>query len=116
MDGYSYYNLLLIAPNDKHLTIFTTDWEIYAHNKMPFGLCNACATFQRLMMITFQMYPRKFIEIFLDDFCFYSSKKKYTKCLEMCFLQFKKYEISINAAKSQFTISFGKLIGLIVSS
>jgi len=46
MDGYSNYNLVQIAPNDKHLTVFTTDWRIYADNKMPFGLCNARATFQ----------------------------------------------------------------------
>jgi len=115
-DGYSSYNQVQITLNDRHLTSFTTNWGIYAHNKMPFGLCNAPATFQKLMTIAFQIYLRKFVEIFLDDFCVYSSKDKDTKCLEKCFVQCKKYGISINATKSEFVVPFGKLVGHIVSS
>ena len=116
MDGFSGYNQIQIAQMYQLLTAFTTDWGIYAHNKMPFGLCNAPATFQRLMTIAFQMYLRKFIEIFLDDFCVYSTKEKHTECLEKCFIQCEKYGISINVAKSQFVVPFGKLVGHIVSS
>jgi len=97
------------------LTAFTTEWGIYAHTKMPFGLCNAPATFQRLMTIAFQKYIRKFMEIFLDDFCVFSSKENHAECLEKCFIQCEKYGISINAAKSQFAVPFGKLVGHIVS-
>jgi hypothetical protein len=115
MDGFSGYNQIQIAQRYRLLTAFTTDWGIFAHTKMPFGLCNAPATFQRLMTIAFQMYLRKFMEIFLDDFCVYSTKKKHTECLEKCFVQCEKYGISINAAKSQFAVPFGKLVGHIVS-
>jgi hypothetical protein len=116
LDGFSGYNQIRIALRDKLLTTFTTDWGIFAHNVMPFGLCNAPPTFQRLMTIAFQEYSRKFIEIFLEDFCVFSSKANYAESLEKCFEQCKEYGISINAAKSQFAVPFGKLVGHIVSS
>ena len=56
------------------------------------------------------------MEIFLDDFCVYSTKAQYAECLEKCFEQCEKYGISINAAKFQFAVPFGKLVGHIVSS
>ena len=42
-------------------------------------------TFQRAMTNAFQQYLRKFIEIFLDDFCVTSSKANYVECLTKCF-------------------------------
>ncbi|XP_040947365.1 uncharacterized protein [Gossypium hirsutum] len=38
---------------------------------MPFGLCNAPATFQRCMVSIFSDYVEKIIEVFMDDFTVY---------------------------------------------
>jgi len=76
-----------------------------------FGLCSAHATFKRLMTIAFQKYLQKFTEIFVNNFCVYSTKEKHVKCLGKCFVQCEKYGISINVAKFQFAILFGKIIG-----
>jgi hypothetical protein len=35
---------------------------------MPFGLCNALATFQRCMLSIFSDMVERFLEIFIDDF------------------------------------------------
>ena len=83
---------------------------------MPFGLCNAPATFQRAMTTAFQGYLRKFIEIFLDDFCVFSAKAEHQNCLSKCFQQCEKFGISINAAKSEFAVPCGRLVGHIVSN
>jgi hypothetical protein len=105
----------MIALACRAYTTFTTNWGTLAYNVMPFGLCNAPTTFQRVMTIAFKKYLRKFMEIFLDDFCVYSTWKKYANCLRKCFEQCRKFGISINAAKSQFLVPCGRLLGHIMS-
>ena len=68
LDGYSGYNQIYIAPEDQEKTTFTCPYGTYAYRRMPFGLCNAPATFQRCMMAIFSDMAEKFIEIFMDDF------------------------------------------------
>ncbi len=42
---------------------------------MSFGLCNALATFQKLITKTFKPYFKKIMQVFLDDFSVYGDKK-----------------------------------------
>lgn len=51
LDGFSRYNQVLVYPNDQDKTDFATPWGIFMYVKMPFGLMNASATFQRAMEI-----------------------------------------------------------------
>nr|GEV15251.1 retrovirus-related Pol polyprotein [Tanacetum cinerariifolium] len=49
-------------------TTFTCPYGTYAYKRMPFGLCNAPATFQRCMIAIFQDMLETFMEVFMDDF------------------------------------------------
>ncbi|XP_037491002.1 uncharacterized protein LOC119369133, partial [Jatropha curcas] len=46
----------------------------FAYRRMPFGLCNAPATFQRCMMSIFSDMVEKSIEIFMDNFSVFGHK------------------------------------------
>ena len=45
LDGYSGYFQIEIAAEDQENTTFTYPFGTYAYRRMPFGLCNALATF-----------------------------------------------------------------------
>jgi len=74
LDGFSGYNQVLVNPDDQLKTTFRTKWGTYAYRKMPFGLINAGATFQRAMDITFKGLINKSVVIYLDDITVYSKK------------------------------------------
>jgi hypothetical protein len=72
LDGYSGYNQVLVHPDDQDKTAFTTPWGTFMYVKMPFGLMNDGATFQRAMDITFVEESGKFIVVYLDDVTVFS--------------------------------------------
>ena len=72
LDGFSGYNQVLVIPSDQHKTTFTTPWGTFMYVKMPFGLMNAGATFQRAMERSFSEDIGYFIIIYLDDITVFS--------------------------------------------
>jgi hypothetical protein len=66
MDGFSGYNQIQIKPEDQHKTAFICPWGTFAYRKMPFGLKNAGATFQRAMSFAFHDL-KHIVEAYLDD-------------------------------------------------
>jgi hypothetical protein len=49
LDGFSGYNQVLVSEEDHLKTTFRTKWGTFTYKRMPFGLINAGATFQRAM-------------------------------------------------------------------
>ncbi|XP_042459089.1 uncharacterized protein LOC122042829 [Zingiber officinale] len=58
---------------DQEKTTFTCPYGTFAYRRMPFGLCNALATFQRCMMVIFSNLIEKIMEVFMDDFSVYGN-------------------------------------------
>jgi hypothetical protein len=78
LDGFSGYNQIMVHPDDREKTTFTTPWGTFMYAKMPFGLMNIGATFQREMDIVFADEKDKFIVIYLDDITVYSASDNNT--------------------------------------
>jgi hypothetical protein len=90
LDGYAGYNQILIRKEDQHKTTFTTYYGTFAFCRMPFGLCNAPATFQIAMTIIFKKFLQAFMEIFIADFCVYGTKRDHPEHLRKTFERCKE--------------------------
>jgi hypothetical protein len=66
MDGFSGYNQINIVPADQHKTAFICPWGTFTYRKIPFGLKNAGATFQRAMSYAFHDI-NNIVQPYLDD-------------------------------------------------
>ena len=72
LDGFLGYNQVVVHPYDQEKTTFTTPWGTFMYAKMPFGLMNVGATFQRAMDIAFSEEKDKYVVIYLDDITMFS--------------------------------------------
>jgi ribonuclease HI len=117
IDGFSGYNQISVMPEDREKTTFTTPWGTFMYAKMPFGLMNAGATFQRAMDIAFIGEKDQFVVIYLDDITVFSRTDKEHCChLRKVFMKCRRYGLSLNPKKSLFSMKEGKLLGHIVSA
>ena len=67
LDANSAYWQVSINPEDRKKTAFHTKYGLYQHVKMGFGLCNAPATFSRVMNLVLRGLTWKTALAFLDD-------------------------------------------------
>lgn len=73
LDGFSRYNYVYIAPKDKDKTTFTCSWGTFSYLVLPFGLCNAPTTFQRVVISILSDMFADCMGIYMDDFTVYGS-------------------------------------------
>ena len=73
LDGYSGFSQMPVSQPDQEKTTFTCPFGTFAYRRMPFGLCNAPATFKRCMMAIFSDFCENICEVFMDDFSVYGS-------------------------------------------
>lgn len=86
----------------------------YAYNQMPFGLCNALATFQRMVLHIFDKMSVGNFKAFLDDWSIFSSEDSHLVALRECMDRCPRARLALNLKKCKFMVSQGKLLGYIV--
>ena len=67
MDAYSGYNQINMHPEDEEKMTFMGEATTYIYKVMPFGLKNACATYQRLMDRILKPLSKRKVQAYVDD-------------------------------------------------
>ena len=117
LDGYSGYNQIAIGPEDQKKSTFTCPYGTFAFRRMPFGLCNAPATFQRCMISIFSDLVEEVMEIFMDDFSVYgSSFEDCLKNLETVLQRCQDKNLALNWEKCHFMVTEGIVLGHKISA
>ncbi|GJY10996.1 reverse transcriptase domain-containing protein [Tanacetum coccineum] len=117
LDGFFGYFQIPIDPNDQEKTTFTCPFGTYAYRRMPFGLCNALATFQRCMLANFHDVIEESVEVFMDDFSIFGNS--FDKCLNNLDKMLKHCKdalLVLNWEKCHFMVKEGIVLGHKVSS
>ena len=102
MDGFSGYNQIEILPVDQHKIAFIYPWGTFAYRKLPFGLKNVGATFQRAMSYAFHDI-KHIVQPYLDDLLAHSMKMQdHPLHLKEIFIRSRHYNIRLNHTNISF--------------
>ncbi|KAK1648235.1 hypothetical protein QYE76_066040 [Lolium multiflorum] len=112
LDGYSGFSQIAVKAKDQEKTTFTCPYGTYAYRRMPFGLCNAPATFQRCMSAIFHGFCESIVEVFMDDFSVYGNSfdnclRNLDKVLQRC----EETNLVLNWEKCHFMVNEGIVLG-----
>ncbi|GJY70788.1 reverse transcriptase domain-containing protein [Tanacetum coccineum] len=108
LDGFSGFFQILIAHEDQEKTTFTCPYGTFAYRRMPFGLCNAPATFQRCMTAIFHDMVEDFMEVFMDDFSVFGNS--FNHCLgnlDKMLARCEETNLVLNWEKCHFMVKEG---------
>jgi len=117
LDLKSGYWQIKIRPEDREKTAFSIGSGLWQFTVMPFGLCNAPATFERLMEKVLGKLISKICLVYLDDvIIFGKSFNEMLMNLEKVFECFRSANLKINPKKCELFKKDVKFLGHVVSS
>ena len=116
LDAYSGYHQIAMKRVRPARHLFHHPFGPYCYVKMPFGLKNAGATFQRCMLKCFGDLIGRIVEAYVDDIVVKSKKgDQLLSNLELAFERLRDKRIKLNPEKCIFRVPRGMLLGFIVS-
>ncbi|XP_072054226.1 uncharacterized protein [Arachis hypogaea] len=111
------YNQILMHPKDQDKIAFITEMGNYCYKVMPFGLKNACATYQRLMDKIFNKQTGQNLEVYVDDMVIKTKQlEDHGRDIEEIFTQLGKHNMRLNLEKCAFRVKGGKFLGFMLTS
>ena len=115
LDLASGYWQVPIEEKDKEKTAFITHEGLYEFEVMPFGLCNAPATFQRMMHIVLGESLYKTVLVYIDDVIIYSETfEEHMIHIKEVFKKLRKTNLKIRAEKCSFAKQEIEFLGHII--
>ncbi|GBM27783.1 Retrovirus-related Pol polyprotein from transposon 297 [Araneus ventricosus] len=117
LDLKSGYWQVEIQPEDKEKTAFTTGQGLWQFKVMPFGLCNAPATFERLMETVLRGLTSEACLVYLDDIIIVGRTfQEHLNNIRKVFQRLQKANLKLSPKKCRFFRKEVSYLGHIISA
>lgn len=114
--AWGYWQIPL-SETDREKTAFITYNGLYEFNVLPFGLCNAPATFQRLMNLLLAGLQWNTCLVYLDDILIFSKTfEDHIQRLELILHKLESAGLKLRLEKCKFMQTETSYLGYIISS
>ena len=100
---------------DKEKTAFCTTEGLFQFNVMPFGLCNAPASFQRLMDLVLASLQWSECLVYLDDVIIIGNFEEHLQNLRSVLQQLRESKLKLKPSKCYFFKTEVEYLGHIIS-
>ncbi len=115
LDIMAAFNKLRIKEGEEWKTAFRTRYGLFEYLIMPFGLCNAPASFQHYINNALQEHLDVFCTAYIDDILVYSENLKEHKAhMKMVLEALRKAGLQVDIFKCEFHVEEVLYLGLIV--
>ncbi|GKC00201.1 reverse transcriptase domain-containing protein [Tanacetum coccineum] len=116
LDAYKGYHHIQMAESDEEKTAFHTIQGVYCYIKMPFGLKNAGATYQRIVDKAFDSQVGRNMEVYVDDLVIKShTKTKMLTNIDETFRTLRKINMKLNPKKCMIGAVEGMFLGYTIT-
>lgn len=116
LDIIAAFNKLRVAEGHEWKTAFTTRFGLYESLVMPFGLCNAPATFQHYINHTLHDLLDRICTAYLDDVLVYSAtRKEHREHVRTVVTRLRAAGLQIDINKCEFETTRTKYLGLMIT-
>nr|GEW99719.1 reverse transcriptase domain-containing protein [Tanacetum cinerariifolium] len=115
--AYKGYHQIQMAKEDEEKSAFITSQGIFCYTKMPFGLRNDGATYQRLVDKAFNKHIGRNLEVYVDDLVIKSrTEDEIVKDIEKKFKTPREINMKLYPKKCTFGVEEGMLLGYKVNT
>lgn len=116
LDLHGAYNLIRIREGVEWKTAFRTRFGHFEYLVMPFGLCNAPATFQHFVNNIFRDYLDLYVIVYLDDILIFSSSlADHCRHVRNVLTLLRQHGLYSKLEKCEFELQCIQFLGLIIS-
>jgi hypothetical protein len=116
LDLHSAYHQIPVAVEDREKTAMVTPDGLYQFNVLPFGLCNAPATFQRLIDVVLGDLKWSIAIAYLDDVILLGDTfEQHQERLRLVLEAIRRAQLTLKPSKCSFAMSSVLILGHLVT-